>query len=52
MVDVVPEEAFHEQEYRYISNGHHVELLTLYNQCKTEASVSSFVHSDSVGRTQ
>ena len=52
MVDVVPKEAVHEQEHRYISDGHHVGLLTLYNQYKTEASVSSFVHSDSVGRTQ
>lgn len=44
MVDVVPKKAVHEQEHRYISNGHHAGLLTLYNQYTTEASVSSFVH--------
>jgi len=52
MVDVIPEEAFHEQEYRYLSTEHHVGLLTLYNQYTTEASFSSFVHSDSVFRAQ
>ena len=29
MVDVVPKEAVHEQEHRYISNGRYVGLLTL-----------------------
>ena len=52
MVDVVPEEAVHEQEHRYISNGHHVGLLTLYNQYMTEASSFSFVRSDSADHTQ
>lgn len=52
MVDVVPEEAVHEQEHRYMSNGHHVGLLTLYNQYTTKASSSSFVRLDSVDRTQ
>lgn len=52
MVDVVPEETVYEQEHRYISNGRHVGLLTLYNQYTTDASISSFVRSDSVGRTQ
>ena len=52
MVDVVPKEAFHEQEHRYISNGQHVGLLTLHNQYTTEASVSSFVRSDSACRSQ
>jgi len=52
MVDVIPEEAFHEQEYRYLSTEHHVGLLTLYNQYTTEASFSSFVHSDSVCRVR
>jgi hypothetical protein len=52
MVDVVPEEAIHEQEHRYINNRHHVGLLTLYNQYTSKASFSSSVHSDSAGRTQ
>lgn len=30
MVDVVPEEAIHEQKHWYISNGQHAGLLALY----------------------
>ena len=51
-MDVVPEEAVHEQEHWYISAEHHIELLTLYHQYTTETSSSSFVRSDSVDRTQ
>ena len=49
---MVQKEVVREQEHQYISNGHYVGLLTLYNQYMTEASVSSFVHSDSVWHTQ
>jgi hypothetical protein len=52
MVDVVPKEAIHEQEHRYINNRHHVGLLTLYDRYTSMASFSSSVRSDSVGRTQ
>lgn len=31
MVDVVPEEAVHEQEHWYIGNEYHVGLLALHN---------------------